>query len=643
MVLSTQRRSRAQNLPSLRFTADKNRMATLLPTLPSCARRMTPGELRFAQRLLEKLDDDYCCWYDVPLGPGQHHPDFVILHPRRGILALEVRGWTLDQLGETTRATVTLLTPQGAEQTLNPLEQARLYALCVVDLLEKDPVLRAPGGPYRDGLMVPWGYGCVLTRITRRDFEAAGLHEVIDPGLVICQDEMIEAIDAARFQSRLWAMLRVASAAALTMAQIDRIRWHLFPEIHLSPGQESLFAPPARPAADQAERAPHMLRVMDLKQEGLARSLGEGHRVIHGVAGSGKTMILSFRAARLAREIDKPILVLCYNVALSAKLQHVVAARGLSERVAVHHFHGWCSDQIKRHNVPRPEAGERFLERLVAAVIEGVERSQIPRAQYGAVMIDEGHDFAPEWLALAVQMVDPVTNSFLMLYDDAQSIYGRRRGLPFALASVGIQAKGRRTTVLGVNYRNSSPVLKLACEFAHEILAPGAAEDDEMPLVLPESAGRHGPAPEIVLLPNLKSEVNTIASRLRAWHEHGRSWNEMAVVYRTHFIGDEVVAGLEAAGVPVEWLHRDKSSRHFRPAADSVKVMTMHSSKGLEFPIVAIPGLGFMPHVDEDPRAEARLLYIAMTRAMENLLMTGHRQSDFVARLMRAAEGSRAA
>jgi superfamily I DNA and RNA helicase len=35
---------------------------------------------------------------------------------------------------------------------------------------------------------------------------------------------------------------------------------------------------------------PDIVRVMDLQQEQLARSMGEGHRVIHVVAGSGKTM-----------------------------------------------------------------------------------------------------------------------------------------------------------------------------------------------------------------------------------------------------------------------------------------------------------------------------------------------------------------
>jgi superfamily I DNA and RNA helicase len=40
---------------------------------------------------------------------------------------------------------------------------------------------------------------------------------------------------------------------------------------------------------------------MDLQQEHLARSLGDGHRVIHGVAGSGKTMILAYRCQHLAQ------------------------------------------------------------------------------------------------------------------------------------------------------------------------------------------------------------------------------------------------------------------------------------------------------------------------------------------------------
>ena len=72
---------------------------------------------------------------------------------------------------------------------------------------------------------------------------------------------------------------------------------------------------------------------MDLQQEQLARSLRDGHRVIHGVAGSGKTLILAYRCQHLAQENTKPLLVLCFNVSLAARLRQMIQAKGLSDRV----------------------------------------------------------------------------------------------------------------------------------------------------------------------------------------------------------------------------------------------------------------------------------------------------------------------
>jgi superfamily I DNA/RNA helicase len=60
--------------------------------------------------------------------------------------------------------------------------------------------------------------------------------------------------------------------------------------------------------------------------------------------------------------------------------------------------------------------------------------------------------------------------------------------------------------------------------------------------------------------------------------------------------------------------------------------MTIHSSKGLEFPIVAIVGIGFMPTTIDQSEEEARLLYVGMTRATDRLIMTASRDSAFVRR-----------
>lgn len=199
---------------------------------------------------------------------------------------------------------------------------------------------------------------------------------------------------------------------------------------------------------------------------------------------------------------------------------------------------------------------------------------------------------------------------------------------------MGIDARGR-TTILRLNYRNTAEVLAVAYEFARDALTPEEADEDGIPLVAPESAGRHGPVPEVVRRPNLNSEASFIGDWLKQRRETGRQWNEMAVLYRTRFVAEETVAALRAGGIPFEWLQERQTSRRFDPNQDSVKVMTMHSSKGLEFPVVAIPGVGFMPYEKADAHDEARLLYVAMTRATDELVLTCHRQSAFAAKLDR--------
>ena len=67
----------------------------------------------------------------------------------------------------------------------------------------------------------------------------------------------------------------------------------------------------------------------------------------------------------------------------------------------------------------------------------------------------------------------------------------------------------------------------------------------------------------------------------------------------------------------------------YDPASDTVKVLTMHSSKRLELNSIAIPDLGCMPIAQATPEEEARLLYVALTRATDSILVTYHNESAF--------------
>lgn len=607
-------------------------MATLIPSLSTCLSRMTGGERRFAQRLEAKLEDDYLLWYDVPIGAANTHPDFIILHPQRGILILEVKDWKPNTIKSANRQSFELMTSNGIKHVSNPLEQARQYAHSVSNVLQKDEQLTLNSGVKSGHLVFPWSYGVVLTNIMRSTFESSGLSEVIEPSRVICQDEMFESVDAEEFQQRLWNMFTLKFYGKLSLPQLDRIRWHMFPEVRIAaPSNGSLFDD-----APQTEvELPDILRVMDLQQEQLARSLGEGHRVIHGVAGSGKTLILGYRAIHLAQACVKPILILCYNKSLAGKLREQMASRGLGGKVIVQTFHSWCSAQLRAYNVDMPKNegdNEAFYAGMVDALIRAVDRKQVPSGQYDAVLIDEGHDFRPEWLKLVVQMVDPISNSLMVLYDDAQSIYEHTKKQKFSFKSLGIQAQGR-TTILKINYRNTQEILHVAATFARELLSPEDADEDGVPIVQPMSAGRHGMPPTLVTLPTLDEESLWIINQLKEANRTGTPWKDMAILYRNYYpVGQMLEKKLKSVGIPVS----AKNEVKFTEDQDTVKMITMHSSKGLEFPIVAIPGVGLLNDDKAELEDEVRLLYVAMTRATSRLMMTGHQDSPLAQKLQEA-------
>jgi len=82
---------------------------------------------------------------------------------------------------------------------------------------------------------------------------------------------------------------------------------------------------------------------------------------------------------------------------------------------------------------------------------------------------------------------------------------------------------------------------------------------------------------------------------------------------------------------------------HYDPRADRVTLMTLHAAKGLEFPVVLIPGCEetLLPYTlagrDADVEEERRLFYVGMTRAQRRLiLLHARRRTLFGQRLQNA-------
>lgn len=586
--------------------------------------RANPGEKRVLDALARHLEDDYTVWHNIAIMGSGREPDFVVLHPQRGLLILEVKDWKRRTIASANPMLVELSTERGIVAVPHPVIQARGYAIDIAHLLEKQPDLRHAEGPHRGKLILPWGWGAVLSHVKRAEVEAdSSFAEVFEPQKVLLADDLSEDADPMAFQEKLWGMFSVPWRCMLTLPQLGLVRGVLFPELRIGTQQAlPLEAEPSRLVVRD------VLQVMDLQQEAVARGLGEGHRLIHGPAGSGKTMILIFRAVQLqaAARPDKPILVLCYNRPLAERIESLLRLKGVGPSVQVRTFHAWARELVKTYQlapIKHNMKGEDF-DALAAVACDGIAASRVPQGQYTALLIDEAHDLADDWLAAAVKMVDPASNSLLVLYDDAQSIYQKgRRKLSFA--KLGIEARGR-TEVLRINYRNTAQVLSLALECARSLLQESESLDgDSVPLVMPHSAGRTGPLPQLRRFESRRQEHEFVANAVRDMIATGTRPTDIAILGRQWWALEGVQALLESKGVRCA-LSRDRGYGQ----GDAVTLATLHGCKGLEYPIVYLSGLDTLDARGEAFPEEVRLLYVGMTRATHSLHLSAAAPSALV-------------
>ena len=139
----------------------------------------------------------------------------------------------------------------------------------------------------------------------------------------------------------------------------------------------------------------------------------------------------------------------------------------------------------------------------------------------------------------------------------------------------------------------------------------------------------------------LGSQVNILFNRLRIEDELYRTLNDAAQARKRIENIEQVVnslaifeeqnphAGLSAFLERISLMDEDRSDNDREQGKNSVTLMSLHSSKGLEFSHVWLAGLeeGLLPHkrsIEEDPSCaeERRLCYVGITRARRHLTIS---------------------
>ncbi len=616
-------------------------MAILIPD--SCPSKATVGEKRVYALLRDALPDHFTAWYE-PVVQGRY-PDFTLLADDFGLLMLEVKGWYAGQIARATDDEIELHRTEGGqvhvETHKHPIRQVREYFFALTSELGRSEyaTLLQQEGEHRGKPCFPCGYGVLLTNITRGQLDEAGLSDLFPPDRVLCRDELA-ALESAGDRDVIRRLKRLFAHHfpfdPLTEDQVQTLKGVLHREVVVKrrPAAATAAAGPAAPPGAVT------LEVLDAQQEQAARSLGSGHHVVFGVAGSGKTVLLLARARLLAaREPGRRVLFLCYNKALAADLAARLADDTSLPGVEIRHFHSWAA----RLTGLRKRADESFDDygaRLVAAWLDGVGHFS-DAEKYDAVLIDEAHDFEPDWFRCATAMLrGGVDGDLLIAIDGAQSLYGRSRG--FTWKSVGVQAQGRSRR-LSRNYRNTKQILEFAWQVAQSVVE-AAHETETHVRVVPTKVARQGPVPVYRGCASIADEHALIARLVDDFREKGLAEKEIAVLYprRERDRIDALCRRLRQAN-QVCWISNDSDPNGGvrSIARPGIRLLTIHSAKGLEFPAVIVSSLDQLPNpIAPDALRDSNLLYVALTRAIDHLAVTWSGRSDFTDRVLRSTKAA---
>lgn len=438
---------------------------------------LEPGE----KMVLDFFDKNLDPAWEIYIQPHLNGlcPDFVLLNPKVGIAVFEVKNWNFGAIQYFPKKVgakrVDLWGASGGKEfsreTDNPFRKIALYKERIFNIY-------CPRLQQKAGFAAITG-GVILPSATR----AQGL-------------ELQQGFLGETEQKTASTYLPVSGAEELRKNNLSKV----FPE---ALRENSSVMTPAladdlrgwlvEPDFSKEQREPLPL---DSQQRRLAETrTTSGFRRIKGPAGSGKSLVLAARAARLASE-GKSVLVVTYNITLWHYLRDMIR-RNISHRDAMRnveltHFHDWCKDLceaagfgasysdlfIEVHKLEASDLPEKEKRQKISKLLGPILDRDVPSLamsaalseeapRYEAILVDEAQDYLPLWwTALKNCIAD--NGEMVLVADTTQDIYDKARSwTDEAMSGAGFTGDWAR---LEGSYRLPREALQAAQDFALKFL-----------------------------------------------------------------------------------------------------------------------------------------------------------------------------
>ena len=612
-------------------------MAELIPPSIQQLKSASSGERKVYQLLEHVFQEENAIIWHEPKALNRY-TDFIVWLPKHGLLVIEVKDWSKDRFESLNPETFTgrFYNNNHAKSVVvqNPEQQVRKCMLNILNQFKKTAIFLQQNGPYQGNVKFPISSCVIYTELKEQDAHEIGLSlpSISTVHKTIYKDDLRLVAENKTFKNKLIAAFKDVgfSFEALSYAEEKFLRYMIFPEIRVNEfKQDELFAV-----------EPQEVKALDLSQESIAKNIGDGHRILKGVAGSGKTLVLACRAKYLKTIYpDYKILVVCYNNSLCNHLRQMFGD-DFNGKIEVLNFHSVVK-KITSANLSmlKNEKQTDYNSRVGQILLDYLEESDLSDTQqYDAILIDEGQDFAQEWIIGLSKLVKAESNNILFCYDPAQNIFNRKKP---SWRSVGLQVQGKKPVELYKCYRNTKEILDIAKAFLNPKQFESLQNNDEYDRVLDPDTGecKTGEYPSIYHENDVRHLADLIARKIRQLLKSDVAPKDIAVLQAKSAEYDIFINELKTkleSYVPdagAEFIFSSAEKKALDLNKNSIKVMNVESSKGLEFPHVFFVGLDHMPRLGEnrDLDSERKLAYVGMTRAQNKLFILGCENKGFLA------------
>lgn len=245
-------------------------------------------------------------------------------------------------------------------------------------------------------------------------------------------------------------------------------------------------------------------------------------------------------------------------------------------------------------------------------------------APFDFAVVDEAQDLSVAHLRFLAALGAHRPDALFFAGDLGQRIFQQ----PFSWKSLGVDIRGRSRT-LRINYRTSHQIRQQA----DRLLGDQSLDVDGNAEIRNDTVSVfNGPPPVVREAKSESEEIKAIGTWLAEQEKTGVLPQEFGVFVRSPAQLERARAAVDASGMPFKVL-----DEHAETAIGHVSIATMHLAKGLEFRAVVVMAcddeiiplqerietVGDDADLHEVYETERHLLYVACTRARDQLLVTG--------------------